>query len=632
VSSEMLKLWSDLEFLKTIPSPSKNGALANQAAPGVNGAQPRHGEVPLLSSTQTGYPPPRPPAADTVPQPTYGNDTGEVTRPVHTNGNGQPSESAKVAEHVPNGAKNSRYVHPGDGEVVSVKRAFAELGRKTGVVLESGSHAFHEDIWKNLAGMPGEPPTAFRYAGRIRIDVERLTPDQLKSFQTLIRAQSEAIAIGGGDRHAGANTGAADPHRTSTPHESASTQPHPATGKAQGAGNTQVRHPPPPPAPPAQHPPNGDADPVFRFPPKPGDGEVVPIERVFEEMSRKAGQVLESGSHAWHRKLWQEQLGKHGEPPVAFKYGGKIRVDIDQLTPKQLELFIKLDQAHSAANAARSGGKGGDGGGENAKGAGPEEAHQLANKVNAYDAKVKKLQEKFDGLQKEQASAGPSKQLAAERAKLDAEQKALLEEGETLSMEMTAVAGQELQAAFKTANPKELLSIARKGLPVRAAVGAMAGIAVTLATAYLVALDIRYILDADNALEALERAGQVGAGLAVNAAEIGLFQLVTKSNPVTGILSVVVGMCGDQGVACEAQEAEARAEAEAKQQREQTRKEHKAIGDFLAKHVPGSVMWVEDQYVILNQKVWDETVKKVDQMQRQYRADRKASVYKRARD
>jgi hypothetical protein len=199
-------------------------------------------------------------------------------------------------------------------------------------------------------------------------------------------------------------------------------------------------------------------------------------------------------------------------------------------------------------------------------------------------------------------------------------------------MEMTAVAGQELQAAFKTANPKELLSIARKGLPGRATVGAMAGIAVTLATAYFVALDIRYILDADNALEGLERAGQVGAGLAVNAAEIGLFQLVTKSNPVTGMLSVIAGLCGDSGGACEAQEAAARAEAEAKQEREQTRKEHKAIGDFLAKHVPGSVMWVGDHYEILNQKVWDETVKKIDQMQRQYRADRKAAVHERAHD
>src|SRR5262249_17107258 len=225
-----------------------------------------------------------------------------------------------------------------------------------------------------------------------------------------------------------------------------------------------------------------------------------------------------------------------------------------------------------------------------------------------------------------------NKQLAAERASLDAEQKALLQEGETLSMEMTAAAGQELQAAFKTANPKELLRIARRGLPGRATVGAMAGIAVTLATAYFVALDIRYILDADNALEALERAGQVGANYAVGTAEFALFKIVTGSNALTLLLGMVVGMCGDSAGACDAQEAKRREEEEAKQRREQARQEHKAIGDFLAKHVPGSVTWVEDHYIILNQKVWDETVKKVDQMQRQYRADRKANVYKRAHD
>ncbi len=163
-------------------------------------------------------------------------------------------------------------------------------------------------------------------------------------------------------------------------------------------------------------------------------------------------------------------------------------------------------------------------------------------------------------------------------------------------------------------------------------VGAMAGIAVTLATAYFVALDIRYILDADSALEGLERAGQVGVGLAVNAAELGLFQLVTKSNAVTAILSVVAGMCGDSAGACDAQEAEVREKEQAKQNREQSRQARQAIGDFLAKYVPNSVTWVEDHYEILNQKVWDETVKRVDQMQQQYRADRKANVYKRAHE
>ncbi|HMF11446.1 MAG TPA: hypothetical protein VKE94_04050, partial [Gemmataceae bacterium] len=295
MSSEMLKLWSDPEFLKSIGPSSKNAAVTNQSAPGVNGAQPRHDEIPLLSSTRTGYPPPRPPAADTVPQPAYGNDTGEVTLPAHTNGNGKPSEGAKIAERVPNGAKKSRYVHPGDGEVVSVDRAFEELGRKTGVVLESGSHAFHEEIWQKLLGKQGEPPIAFKYAGRIRLDVMRLTPEQLESFKVLSKAQAAAIAIGGGNRHAGTNAGGADLHRTTRPFESANTNRYPATGKTQGAGNTQVRHPPPPPSsPPAEHPPTGDSNRVLRLQPNPGDGEVVRIDRVFEEMSRKAGQVLES--------------------------------------------------------------------------------------------------------------------------------------------------------------------------------------------------------------------------------------------------------------------------------------------------------------------------------------------------
>jgi hypothetical protein len=357
---------------------------------------------------------------------------------------------------------------------------------------------------------------------------------------------------------------------------------------------------------------------------------------------------MESGSHAWHRKLWKEQLGKQGEPPLAFKYGGKIRVDVEQLTPEQLEWFIHLDQAQMAAVAAGTRGTSGggtsgggtsgggtSGGGTSGGGtkAASDPAHQaVANRVNDYDARVKKLQEKLDALQKKQAAGGSNNQLAAERNRLEAEQKALLDEGETLSMELAKVGGQELQAVFKTADPKELLNLARRGLPGRATVGAMAGIAVTLATAYFVALDIRYIFDADNALEGLARAGQVGATYAAGTAEFALFKIVTGSNVVTAMLSVLVGLCGDSGGACDAQEAEQRQKEEEKVARERAHQEHLAIGAFLAKHVPDSVMWVEDTYIILNQKVWDETVKRIDQLKREYRANRKAAAFKRARD
>src|SRR5262249_33780734 len=207
-------------------------------------------------------------------------------------------------ERSPNGLKNPGSQNPGDGEGVWVERAFEELGRKSGVVLESGSHAFHKAIWQEQMGKQGEPPLAFKYAGRIRIDVMRLTPKQLESFRTLSKAQAAAIAVGGGDRNSGA---VGDAHRTTTPYEHGDTHSYSSNGKVTGGGerglpgNTQVSHPPPPPS---GHAPSEATDPVFRYPLKPGDGEVVSIERAFQEMGRKGGQVIESGSHSWHKKLW----------------------------------------------------------------------------------------------------------------------------------------------------------------------------------------------------------------------------------------------------------------------------------------------------------------------------------------
>ena len=670
VGSALRELWSDPDFLKLIGTPHANGVVPSAPAPGapapsVNGNQAGDTRIVTFSNT----------AADTAPGAPGGNGTGDVTRPVHKNG--KPNESDAIAdankrfaERHPNGPKQPRFQHPGDGQVVSVERAFEELRKKSGIVLESGSRAFHKEIWQQYMGKQGEPPIAFKYAGRIRLDVMALTPEQLESFKTLSKAQAAAIAVGGGDRGAGAK---GDSNRTTVRHGSGDT--HLPNGNGKGGtgggrpGDTHVSHPPPPPSAP---PPPPEPKPVFRLKPKPGDGEVVSLEKAFEELGKKTGKVIESGSHAWHRKTWNEQLQKPGEPPIAYTSGGKIRVDIERLTPQQLETFIQLERAQAAALAARTGhdfgggkGSGGNGagakgdggaqgggaqgggaqgggakgggakggGGANAGGAVPDAANQaLANKVNDYDARVKKLQERFDSLQRKQASGGASSQLAAERASLSAEQKALIQEGETLSLQLAATAKQEMQAAFKTADPKELLKMARKGLPGRATVGVMAFSAVTLASAYFIALDIRYILDADNALEALKRAGQVGANYAVGTAEFVLFKVITGSNAVTAVLAMVVGMCSDQAGGCEAQEAAKKKEQEAKQARQRARQEFLAIGAFLAKHVPGSVMWVEDTYVILNQKVWDETVKKIDQMQREYRAERKANVFKRARD
>src|SRR5262249_37161313 len=83
--------------------------------------------------------------------------------------------------------------------------------------------------------------------------------------------------------------------------------------------------------------------------PGPGDGEVVEMHQVFEEMGKKDGVVLESGSHAWHRDLWH-RAGKTGEPPAAFKFADKIRVDLERLPKDQREIWIELDRARDAAS------------------------------------------------------------------------------------------------------------------------------------------------------------------------------------------------------------------------------------------------------------------------------------------
>src|SRR5206468_686995 len=119
MNSAMRRLWSDPEFLRMIATPDTNPAAASARAPRAHEVKSR----------------------------------------------------APLKDDELKGLKRPRFEHPGDGEVVPVEEAFAELGRKTGVVLESGSHAFHRDMWQNVLGKQGEAPTAFKYAGRIRVDL-----------------------------------------------------------------------------------------------------------------------------------------------------------------------------------------------------------------------------------------------------------------------------------------------------------------------------------------------------------------------------------------------------------------------------------------------------------------------------
>lgn len=229
-----------------------------------------------------------------------------------------------------------------------------------------------------------------------------------------------------------------------------------------------------------------------------------------------------------------------------------------------------------------------------------------------------KAHEDFDN------EAGP---LRARRAAMRDAAQVMEARGEALAVRLADVGKAELEATFRTAIPRDVLVIARRGVPQTprapatpgapgaASIEFMAFTAVALASAYFIAQDIRYVLSADNALDGLGRAAAVGGKYVVGAAEMALFTAITKSTPVSMLLGVVVGMCSDQGNACDEQEKQAQQKAQDKQVRENQHQLHLAIGAFLNEQAPGSVQWTENHWEIKNQKLWDETAKRVERMQ-----------------
>jgi hypothetical protein len=137
------------------------------------------------------------------------------------------AENARVRGH-----KTTFRPHPGDGQGVTVDKAFAELRQKNGKVIMSASPNFHRNAWQNWLGKTGEPPVAFTLAGRIRIDVEQLTPEQRAVYIELDRAQD--IHIKG---HSGYPSPKSPP-ANKTPATPKPTPTHPTTPKSPSPTNT----------------------------------------------------------------------------------------------------------------------------------------------------------------------------------------------------------------------------------------------------------------------------------------------------------------------------------------------------------------------------------------------------------
>ncbi len=225
--------------------------------------------------------------------------------------------------------------------------------------------------------------------------------------------------------------------------------------------------------------------------------------------------------------------------------------------------------------AKQSEGKGTSGGSPPAQGeTGPSPAVQQAvNKIDDFVARMQKFQQQWADLEKRQdalddrlakqkeGEGDPKDQAEAEKLSKEAagkqkEAEALQAEGEDLGKQVYEAAPQELEQAFGAKDPNTMLEAARNGAPrgLPQGEGFAARAAGKLASAYFWVVSIDSILESDNKLEAIV---QVGANYAVGSIEGKIFEAVIgESTPVTLILGMVVGMCGDQAGACEAEEAQ----------------------------------------------------------------------------
>ena len=63
---------------------------------------------------------------------------------------------------------------------------------KLQVVDNACNGKFHDQVWQDLTGKQGQAPAAYQIGNSVRIDLNRLTPEQLQRYAEHVRKQDAA--------------------------------------------------------------------------------------------------------------------------------------------------------------------------------------------------------------------------------------------------------------------------------------------------------------------------------------------------------------------------------------------------------------------------------------------------------
>jgi hypothetical protein len=90
------------------------------------------------------------------------------------------------------------------------------------------------------------------------------------------------------------------------------------------------------------------------FKPDPSQGGSLPIDSVLDGMEKGKFQVVDNaGNGKFHDQVWQDLTGKQGQAPAAYNIGNAVRVDINRLTPEQLQRYVEYVRKQDAAKGPR---------------------------------------------------------------------------------------------------------------------------------------------------------------------------------------------------------------------------------------------------------------------------------------
>jgi hypothetical protein len=60
------------------------------------------------------------------------------------------------------------------------------------VVDNAFNSKFHDQVWQDLTGKQGQAPAAYTIGDSARVDLNRLTPEQLQRYRTYVQKQDAA--------------------------------------------------------------------------------------------------------------------------------------------------------------------------------------------------------------------------------------------------------------------------------------------------------------------------------------------------------------------------------------------------------------------------------------------------------